>query len=183
MRYVALLRGINVGGNSRVEMRRLKEVCESLGWQDVRTYINSGNVIFAHDPVPPAALAVELARETDSAFGFSVNVLVKTRDELSEVITATPDLWTNGPDTKCDVVFVWGGITPDEELVALKPRAGIDEVRTTKDAIIWKVDRVNGSRSGLLRMMGTPLYKQVTVRNINTVRKLGELIDSDVLTS
>jgi len=179
MKYVALLRGINVGGNSRVEMRRLKEVCESLGWQDVRTYINSGNVIFAHDPVPPAALAVELAREIDSAFGFAVNVLVKTSDELHDAIAAAPDLWTNGPDMKCDVVFVWDGITPDEELEALKPRAGIDDVRTTVGAIIWKVDRVNATRSGLLRMMGTPLYKQVTVRNINTVRKLGELIDAE----
>jgi uncharacterized protein (DUF1697 family) len=179
MRYVALLRGINVGGNSRVEMRRLKEVCESLGWQNVRTYINSGNVIFAHDPVPPDALATELARELHEVFGFAISVLVKTRDELAQVIAVTPDEWTNSPGMKCDVVFVWDGITPDEELAVLKPRVDIDDVRTTSGAIIWKVDRVNATRSGLLRMMGTPLYKQVTVRNINTVRKLEELIDAE----
>lgn len=179
MRYVALLRGINVGGNSTVEMRRLKVVCESLGWCEVRTYINSGNIIFTHDLVQPAELAAELAREINLVWGFRVNVLVKTRDELMAVIAATPDSWTNGLDMKCDVVFVWDGITPEEELIALRPRVGIDEVRTTSEAIIWKVDRVNATRSGLLRMVGTPLYKQVTVRNINTVRKLGELIDGE----
>lgn len=177
MHYIALLRGINVGGKNRVEMSRLKEVCESLGWANVRTYINSGNVMFSHDSAHAATLATELARALQATFGFAINVLVKTQEELAEVIAMTPATWTNGPEMKCDVVFVWDEITPDEEVKALKPRAGIDEVRTTPDAIIWKVDRVNASRSGLLRMMGTPLYLRATVRNITTVRALAERID------
>jgi uncharacterized protein (DUF1697 family) len=178
MQYVALLRGINVGGNNRVEMSRLKSVCESLGWANVSTYINSGNAIFSHDEASPAVLAAELARALHITFGFAINVLVKTGCELAEVITATPESWTNGPSMKCDVVFVWDSISIEEELKRLKPRVGIDEVRTTPSAIIWKVDRVNAARSGLLRIVGTPLYRQVTVRNITTVRKLGERINA-----
>lgn len=177
MQYVALLRGINVGGNNRVEMSRLKTVCESLGWSNVRTYINSGNVIFSHDEVPTATLAAQLEHALHTVFGFAIKVLVKTQDELAAVIAATPVSWTNGMEMKCDVVFVWDGVTPSEELKLLMPRVSIDEVRTTPSAIIWKVDRVNASRSGLLRMMGTPLYGRVTVRNITTVRKLGQRLD------
>lgn len=178
MNYVALLRGINVGGNTRVDMKWLREACEALGWHEVRTYINSGNVVFVHDDdADMAAMARQLKDCIANELTLSVDVLVRSADELRAVIDATPIEWRNDATMKCDVVFVWDDISPEQELMSLKPRVGIDDVRMTPCAIIWKVDRINATRSGLLKMMGTPLYRKTTVRNINTVRKLGGMLD------
>ncbi len=177
MNYVALLRGINVGGNTRVDMKWLREACEALGWHEVRTYINSGNVVFVHDSADTLDLARALKDRIADELALTVEVIVRSADEIRAVLEATPTEWRNDATMKCDVVFVWEGISPEQELTLLNPRSGIDEVRTTTRALIWKVDRINATRSGLLKMMSMPLYRKTTVRNINTVRKLGGMLD------
>ncbi|MEO5949113.1 MAG: DUF1697 domain-containing protein [Candidatus Saccharimonas sp.] len=172
MQYVALLRGINVGGNSKVEMKRLKEVFEHADMEDVRTYINSGNVLFTHVQADTHTLTTTLEADIEKEFGFSVPVLVKSHQELRQAVEAIENDWRNDSTMKCDVLFAWESLATDTLIAQLKPREGIDEVRTAPGAVIWKVDRENATRSGLLKIMGTPAYRQVTVRNCNTARKL-----------
>lgn len=176
MKYVALLRGINVGGNSKVDMKQLKAMFESAGMSAVRTYINSGNVIFEHSRERDPALTKSLERAIEKGFGFHVGVLVKSEDEIRMVVEATPTEWRNDQTMKCDVVFLWDGVTAEQALTQLHAREGIDEVRILPGILIWKVDRQNATKNGLLKIMGTPLYKQVTIRNINTTRKLLEIL-------
>jgi uncharacterized protein (DUF1697 family) len=176
MQYVALLRGINVGGTNKVDMKQLKAVFESVGMREVKTYINSGNVLFEHGAEKDEALVRTLENAIEKEFGFHVNVLVKSKAELQAVVEAMPTDWHNGGVMKCDVVFLWDGMTVNQALAELKAREGIDEVRTVPGVIIWKVDRKNVGKSGLLRMMGTPLYKKVTIRNSNTTRKLLDIL-------
>lgn len=176
MKYVALLRGINVGGNNKVEMKRLKAVFENAGMAGVGTYINSGNVIFSHDKQKDSTLTAILESSIEIEFGFHVGVLIKSKEEIEEVLAVVPAEWQNDKSMKCDVVFLWEGMDEKSAIEQLKARDGIDEFRVVPGVVVWKVDRENASRSGLLRIMGTPLYKQVTVRNINTTRKLLELM-------
>lgn len=178
MNYVALLRGVNVGGNNKVDMKQLKGVFEAAGMQHVRTYINSGNVLFEHDKEKDVILTATLERAIEKAFGFPVGVLVKSETELREVVNVTPDKWRNDTEMKCDVVFLWDGLSEQAVISQLSAREGIDEVRTVPGVIVWKVDRKNAGKNGLLKMAGTPLYKQVTIRNINTTRKLLTLMDT-----
>lgn len=177
MNYVALLRGINVGGNNKVDMKHLKAVFETAGMRSVRTHINSGNVLFEHDKEKDAALTAQLEQAIENEFGFHVSVLVKSESELRAVIEAVPTGWCNDQTMKCDVVFLWDGMSAQEARKELRARDGIDEVREVPGVIIWKVDRENATRNGLLKMAGTPLYKQVTIRNINTVRKLVQMME------
>lgn len=176
MVYVALLRGINVGGKNKIDMKCLRLVFEMVGMRSVRTYINSGNVLFEHDAQKDAVLTVMLERAIEKAVGFHVSVLVKSASELKTVIAAVPSNWCNDRTMKCDVVFLWDGSDVTMALSQLRIQEGIDEVRTVLGVIVWKVDRVNAGKSGLLKLTGTPLYKQVTIRNINTVRKLLDLM-------
>lgn len=178
MNYVALLRGINVGGNNKVDMKQLKFVFEAAGMQDVRTYINSGNVLFEHDKAKDAALVATLELAIEREFGFHVSVLVKSEDEMQQIANIVPEKWCNNQSMKCDVVFLWDGCSVDAAISQLRVRRGIDEVRTVSGSIIWKVDRKNASKNGLIKIAGTSLYKQVTIRNINTVRKLLALMDA-----
>jgi len=177
MKYVALLRGINVGGNSKVDMKQLKAAFEAVGMRDVRTYINSGNVIFSCDEGQPSDLAELFRRVVQSEFKFAVDLIVKTHEELRIVVDAIPREWQNNSEMKCDVVFLWDMWQVDEAVAHLHPRDGIDDVSTAPGAIIWKVDRANATRSGLVKMIALPFYRQVTIRNCNTTRKLLALMD------
>ena len=177
MKYVALLRGINVGGNSKVDMKQLKAAFETVGMRDVQTYINSGNVIFTHDEALTNDLAEMLRRVIQSEFMFAVDLIVKAYDEMRAIVKVIPPEWQNNSAMKCDVVFLWDTWTEADALAQFKPRDDIDDVRTAPGAIIWKVDRENVTRSGLVGIIGLPFYRQVTIRNCNTSRKLLALMD------
>ncbi|MBA2579800.1 MAG: DUF1697 domain-containing protein [Thermoleophilaceae bacterium] len=89
-RLIALLRGINVGGHKKVEMARLRELMGTLGYRDVRTYVQSGNVVFTGPEVPPIEVAQRLEERIAATFGFDVSVMVRSREELADVIAANP---------------------------------------------------------------------------------------------
>ena len=79
MRYIALLRGVNVGGNHKVEMKRLKKMLEHLGYSDVSTYLNSGNALFEASKKPVLS---DVSQAFKNEFGFDVSILIKTMDEM-----------------------------------------------------------------------------------------------------
>ena len=170
---VALLRGINVGGKNRVEMAKLKASFERLNFEDVKTYINSGNVIFRHDELPQAE-TIERALEAD--FGFAIRVTVRSHQNIESVTGALPDDWVNDADMKCDVMFLWDHVDGPELMDELTVKPDIDEVKRVEGALIWRVDRPVVTRSGMMRLAGSELYKSMTVRNCNTVRKLAAMM-------
>lgn len=177
--FVALLRGINVGGNSRVPMADLRRDWAAAGLADIRTYINSGNVIFT-DPAGRTAdeLAGMLATRLEEDLGFPVAVLVIPAQRFLSIAAAIPDEWANDTQHKSDVIFLLPAADGPDALAAFTVKEGIDEVVHVPGAVLWRVTRPNQPRTGLLTSIGTPLYRQITVRNVNTVRKLGALLDT-----
>jgi uncharacterized protein (DUF1697 family) len=106
--YVALLRGINLGGHKIVKMDQLRKTLEGLGFEDVKTYIQSGNVVFKAPAQPPENLAKKIAEKVVRQFGFPVPVLVKTSAEVGEVIENNSLLKEKGVDpSKLHVTFLW----------------------------------------------------------------------------
>jgi uncharacterized protein (DUF1697 family) len=174
-KYVALLRGINVGGKARVEMPRLKNVFEKNGMTDVLTYINSGNIIFSDKrshielkPIIEAAIADE--------FGFDVYVVLRERANIALLDSKIPSSWTNDTKLKTDVMFLWDEIDDKSILKKIVINPKIENVLYLPGALIWNIGRENVTRGGGVKLIKTDLYKQMTVRNINTVRKLNELM-------
>ena len=172
MIYIALLRGINVGGNCRVEMSRLKTLFENLGFTEVRTYINSGNVIFSSDQKDQHKLCQEVEKAIAGEFGFAVPIIIKSASQLKTIAEAIPKEAQNNTEMKCDVLFLWDEVDSPNSLKDLDLREGIDEVQYVPGALIWMVSREDINKSRLLKIVGTPFYKKVTIRNCNTVRKL-----------
>lgn len=173
MVYVALLRGINVGGNRKVEMPKLKRVFEKLGFSDVKTYINSGNVMFA-SASKPSVQDIEAAIEKD--FGFAVPVVLRSLSEIENLVKGIPESWVNDEHMKCDVMFLWPAVDSPEIMKQIPYKAEIEDVLYLPGAVIWRVDRDKVNRGAVLKIVGTDAYKQMTVRNPNTVRKLLELM-------
>ena len=105
--YVAMLRGINVGPHKRIKMDLLRESFGALGFERVKTYIQSGNVVFQAGKASSAALGKKIEARIESDFGFSASVIVRTSAELGEIIAANPFLKQRGVDhEKLHVTFL-----------------------------------------------------------------------------
>ena len=176
MRTVALLRGINVGGSNKMSMAELKAVFETAGMTSVVTYINSGNVVFSAEEADRTRLTTILEDAIARHFGLSINLLLLPEDRARSIADAIPASWTNDESMRCDVLYLWEDVDEPAvvDRIGLDPK--IEDVLYTPGAVIRRVDRANATKSKLTRMMGTPLYKRMTIRNCNTARKLAELV-------
>lgn len=174
MRYVALLRGINVGGNRRVEMKRLKALFESLGCTDVSTYINSGNVMFA-SKAGREGMRKAVEEGLRKEFGFDIPALVKTGREMSRIAEAIPEDWQNDAAQRTDVAYVFPELDHPKILGELPLERKLVDVRYTKGAVFWNMRRKDYRESRLNRLIGHEAYRNMTVRNVRTARYLGGL--------
>jgi uncharacterized protein (DUF1697 family) len=170
MVYVALLRGINVGGNNLVSMKSLKENFERLGFESVRTYINSGNVIFTAPETDPQVLEARLDRMLAQQYGLKGGTVVRDRRDIARVVKALAQEKTDDPDWRCNVVFLRQTIDPKKTLktIALKPE--VERVICCPGTWLWFVSHAGFNRSAMLKIGRSPLYKEMTVRNVNTTR-------------
>lgn len=178
MIYVALLRGINVGGKNKVEMKRLKETFLRLGLESVVTYINSGNVVFVDAHQTKDALAEKLRQAILQEYDLDIPVLIRSLDDFEILMETLPADWKNDDAMRCDVLFLESGLDEAVVMEKLTVKPGIDNALQATGVIIWSVDRKNVTRSSLTKIIGTDLYKKMTVRNVNTTRKLYEMMKS-----
>lgn len=180
MVYAALLRGINVGGNNKIDMKLLKKAFEQTGLKAVVTYINSGNVVFtdSEHTKPELAALIEKAIYTD--FQLDIKVLIRSIREYDSMMEGLPEDWKNDGDTKCDVLFLGEEIDREALMAEIGAKPQIDTVIYTPGAILWSVAKRNVTKSGLMKLAGSSLYKSMTVRNVNTARKLYEIMRMQV---
>jgi len=176
--YLALLRGINVGGKNKVEMARLRTVFESLGFTQVRTFINSGNVIFSDDR-DPSNLRTLIEKAIAEEFGFPVRVVLRDLDSVVKVAKSIPAAWKDDATMRCYVMFLWEEADKPTVLDRLTIKEDIDDVRYVSGAVIWRVDRDNLTKSGMAKLTSHELYQAMTIRNCNTVRKLADLMTAE----
>ena len=174
--YIALLRGINVGGANKVPMAALKETFEALGFEDVQTFIASGNVIFSAAIKDRQALTHKIEAAIKKEFGAPIKVLVKSQEELHAIVQKIPSAWVNDEKTKCDVIFLWDEINTRSILKELPFNPEIEDIKYVEGAVLWRIDRAKAAKSRMFKLVGTPLYRNMTVRNPNTVRKIYQLL-------
>jgi uncharacterized protein (DUF1697 family) len=175
MTYVAFLRGVNVGGKSIVSMAAIKDALVALGLSDVRTYINSGNVIFSTRASDAQQLAARVEKALEEHTGMAIKVLVMDHKALKKMVEFIPRNWVDDKTMRTYVLLLWKELDDRLILDRLPIKPGVDELRYTPGAVVWRVDRENVARSQMNRLVGTPLYKKITVRSANTMRKLNEL--------
>jgi len=175
MIYVAFLRGINVGGNSIVSMAAIKTALSDLGLSDVRTYINSGNVMFSSRAEDRQRLAARIETALERGTGMPIKVLVMDHKALKKLVDAIPSRWVDDKTMRTYVLLLWKALDDRKVLERLPTNPEIDNVRYAPGGVIWQVDRKNLAKSRLNRLVGTPDYRLITIRSANTLRKLHEL--------
>ena len=176
MRYVALLRGINVGGKTLIKMADLKTCLEDLGLDAVSTYIASGNVLFETGRRSAAKLETEIERAVEQRFELPVKVVVLNRPSYARIVEAIPKSWVGDESVRANVAFVRRGIDTKEIVRELEPDAEIEEVKVVDGAVMWATKRSALTRSVMRKLIGGAAYKDLTVRNLNTTLKLRELL-------
>ena len=175
-RYVALLRGINVGGNHLIKMPALKACFEDHGFTDVSTYIQSGNVLFSGKGTT-TAITTKLEKALEGTFGFAVPVVVKSQTEMEHVVERAPRGFGKDPTKyRYDVLFLKAPLTAKEAFPDVPTNEGVDE-KFAGDGVLYfsrLISRATQSRLG--RVVALPIYKRMTIRNWNTSTKLVTLL-------
>jgi len=171
MEYAALLRGINVGKHKWIEMERLKALFESLGLENVSTYINSGNVRFESSG-KAREIGAKIASGMKKEFGFEVGVLVKAKKQMESIARAIPAGWKNDEKQRTDVAYLFEEIDSKETLDKVPVKREYVDIRYTKGALFWNFDRKNYNKCQLNKLISHPIYKLMTMRNVNTARFL-----------
>jgi uncharacterized protein (DUF1697 family) len=175
--YVALLRGINVGGKNKVPMADLREVFETAGHAEVSTYIQSGNVLFRSGSTGPA-LEKEIEAQLETRFGIPLVVVVRSLRQLRTVVEKAPSGFGAKPDTfHSDVIFLRAPLTPAQAMKVVKLRDGVDAAWAANGVIYFQRLSAERTRTKMTAIVGTPEYKQMTIRNWRTTTKLLELLD------
>jgi uncharacterized protein (DUF1697 family) len=175
--YVALLRGINVGGKRRVPMDELQAVAESIGFRSVSTYIQSGNLLFESDR-DETGVCTQLAKAIAERFGFDVPVIARSSDDFLAVAESHPF-----SDLDLDPRFLHVGFL--DRLPTAEPAAAIPAADFAPDRIVVHGRDVylaypNGSARSRLTvpLLESRLGASLTARNWKTVRRLADLVGS-----
>jgi uncharacterized protein (DUF1697 family) len=173
--YVALLRGINVGGNNKIDMKQLRAAFAEAGFTDARTYINSGNVIFSSDKnADSARMACEAL--IAGQFGLNIAVVVLSAEELAETLAHAPDWWGSAPDAKHSAIFVIPPATAEgvcAEVGEIKPE--YEKCARYGKVIFWSAPMKTFSRTRWGTVSKRTTYRNITIRNATTTYKLAEL--------
>jgi uncharacterized protein (DUF1697 family) len=173
--YVALLRGINVGGHHKLPMKELRSLLANLGLQNVRSYIASGNVVFQADGVDTADLEARISAAINQEFGFGPRIMILTAEELAAAAEANPFPQAEA-EPKTLHLFFLAETAEKAELEGLAETAAENERFELKGKVFYLYTPDGVGRSKLAERMGRFIPVDMTARNWRTVSKLLEMV-------
>jgi uncharacterized protein (DUF1697 family) len=178
IRYVAFLRGINVGGHNLVRKDELKKAFAPLGFGNVRTIAASGNVAFEAPPDEPGALARKIEKNLEKGFGREIGVIVRTADELCGMVAADPfQKMKMTADVKLYVTFLAEKAKGDFKIPHQSPNGDFRVLKVSGGEIFSMVNIAKGGRTlDAMKYIEKEFGGSVTTRNWSTIKKVLEMI-------
>jgi uncharacterized protein (DUF1697 family) len=175
-KYVAFLRGINVGGKNMLPMKDLAEIFRQAGCEQVSTFIQSGNVLFTAGKDAESKLPDKISQAIEAQFGYRIPVVVRTRDELAAAIQANPYIGL-GVDEKALHIYFLRSLPANEAVAALDPNRSAPDTFIVHGREVYLNLPHGMARTKLTNAWIDSRLKTVsTARNWNTVLKLLELL-------
>ncbi|WP_448811220.1 DUF1697 domain-containing protein [Agromyces bauzanensis] len=176
--FVALLRGINVGGRNAIRMPDLIACFGEAGYGDVSTYLQSGNVLFSADHEKGPKLEAKVEAMLEQRFGMPLLVVIRSRDELAKTIDAAP-ADHGSPKLRSDIFFLKHPLTAEEALAEMPDlREGVDAVAPGPGAIYFSRVAARATKTRIQVFMAMPVFQQMTVRTWRTSTRLLEKLDA-----
>ena len=174
--FVALLRGVNVGGNNIISMRALKESFEKSGFTQVATYINSGNVIFTTKELDARKLEKKVEQILSKDFQLDSKVVVRSVSEMAQLVESLPESWTGDSRYRYNVMFLRHTIDSEKILEELAAKSGAEQFEYRQGALLWSAEVSELARTSMQKLSSRKVFQDMTVRNLNTTKKLYELM-------
>jgi uncharacterized protein (DUF1697 family) len=178
MIYLALLRGINVGGNNQIKMTDLKVCFEKAGFSNVKTYIQTGNIVFESSTKDQSKLTTQIEQAIKKTFGFDITTLVLSHAQLRKIVTGLPVGFGDDPEWKYNVLFLIPPYEVDEIIKSigeLKP--DIETLIAGEGVIYQSMSKKLFGKATTGKLAAKTTYNKMTIRNLNTTRKLLTLMD------
>jgi uncharacterized protein (DUF1697 family) len=177
VRYVVLLRGINVGGNNIIKMIELKKLFEKMGFENVITYIQSGNIVFDDSENDKAILREKIEYTLSEKFGNVIKIIILTLTEIKAIIKKKPeDFGEEKGKYKYNVIFLVEPLKAKDAIKEIKARDGVDKIYEGDKIVYFSYLISERSKSYISKIVETAIYKNISIRNWNTTEKLYELM-------
>lgn len=177
-RYIAFLRGINVSGKNKIPMAELKKGFEILSFEEVKTYLNSGNVIFSSNEDDIEKLTNQIEIMIKKQFALDIPVFVIVREALEDILRNAPEWWGNeNKEIYDNLIF----IMPPASFVEVyreigEPKEGLEKIKDYKEAIFWSFNRKDYQKTNWWsKTASANIREKITIRTANTVRKTVDL--------
>jgi uncharacterized protein (DUF1697 family) len=175
--YVALLRGINVGGKNLIKMPALKAAFEADGFDDVATYIQSGNVLFSSRAKGSKTLTDRIEAMLAEAFDYVPTVVVRSQKEMRAIVDGAPKGFGSQPAKyRYDVIFLRQPLTAAKAIKEVPENPAVDTAHAGRGVLYFSRLTARATASRLGKIISSPIYPSVTIRNWNTTTKLLSLM-------
>ena len=174
-RYGALLRGINISGKNKVVMAELKKEIESLMFENVKTYLNSGNVIFSSQEENIEKIIKQIEAMLKKKYDFEIPIFVLEQERLKDILEHAPSWW--GSDDKAiydNLIFMIPPVTFEKVFEEIgEAKVGLEKIQNYKDVIFWSFSRKDYQKTNWWsKTANTNVSKKLTIRTANTIRKI-----------
>jgi uncharacterized protein (DUF1697 family) len=177
--YVALLRGINVGGKNLIKMTDLKLCLEDVGFKDVHTYIQSGNVLFSAAGSDQGKLTKEVEDALSKTFNYESRVVIRSRKQMKDIVAHAPKGFGSDPATyRYDVIFLKEPLGAAKAMKNVATKEGVDQAISGKGVLYFSRLSSQATQSKLARLTAMPMYQSMTIRNWNTTIKLLSMLEA-----
>lgn len=180
MKYIALLRGINISGKNKISMSELKLELEKSKYQNVYTYLNSGNVIFESDIDNKEIIMNDIHKIIKSNFNLEIPIFIMTMFELEDILNNAPSWWgTDNKEIYDNLIFIIPPTKYEEIYNTVgKPKDDIEQIKEYNNSIFWSYDLKNYRKSNWWsKTASTDISNKITIRTANAMKKVLEICE------
>jgi uncharacterized protein (DUF1697 family) len=174
--FVALLRGVNVGGNNMINMGALKESFREMGFVRVQSYINSGNIIFATKETDARKLEKKIEQMLSKDYELGSKVVVRSVAEMEQLVESLPPSWGEDTRSRYNVIFLRHTIDSEDILAEMPFQKDVEQLFYRPGTVLWSAEVSEITRSNMAKLSSRKMFQDMTVRNLNTTRKLCALM-------
>lgn len=174
-RYIAFLRGVNISGRNKVIMAELKKGVERLGYEEVKTYLNSGNVIFSSNENDIGSVTKRIVMMIKSQFDLDIPVFVIAKEKLEDILRNAPDWWGNADKEIYDnLIFIMPPATFADVFNEIgDPKEELEKIQEYKEAIFWSFSRRNYQKTNWWsKTASASISNKLTIRTASTIMKV-----------
>ena len=174
-RYIALLRGVNISGKNKVPMAELKKGFEGLGFGEIKTYLNSGNVIFSSVEENTEGLMHRIESMIKEQFDLDIPVFVILKESLEDILQHAPEWWgSENKEIYDNLIFIVPPATFAEVSSEIgEPKEGLEKIKEYKETVFWSFSRRDYQKTNWWpKTASTGIGGKLTIRTANTIRRI-----------